>query len=96
MEDAKKERSSKAGTVTRRVKELENAVKSGVSAVEIKEKISNFKYTFSELGELQDNYNQLIDATDETAMNASYSWYDAYDNKVNKRTSRATHDLHSL
>ena len=63
MEDAKKEQSCKAGTVTRPVKELENAVRNSVSPVEVKEKISNVKYTFDDLGELQDKFYQLIDET---------------------------------
>ena len=84
MEEAKRERSRKAGTTTRRVKELQNAVKNEASPTEIKEKISTVKYTFEELGELQDKVLELIDPTDTTAIATDIKWYDSYDDKVNK------------
>ena len=82
MEDVKKERSRKGATVSRRVKELENACKRDVDPIEIKEKISNVKYTFEELGELQDKLIELL--PDEPAKKVSETWYDGYDDKVNR------------
>ena len=89
MEDVKKERSRKAGTLTRRMKELFNAVKNEASVIEVKEKISTVKYTFEELGELQDKYMELIDDKDVGEISTGNKWYDTYDGKVNKEISNA-------
>ena len=91
MADAgiKKERASKARTLTRRMKELFNAVKVGASVIEVKEKISIVKYTFEELGEIQDKLMEVIDGADGEAIAANSKWYDSYDDKVNKEVSNA-------
>ena len=82
MEDAKKERTSKARTLSRRIRELSNIIKSDGSIVEVEEKMAAVKYSFEQLGDLQDMVMEYLeDDVEGTAQNVK--WYDAYDEKVN-------------
>ena len=74
------ERSNKARTLTRRLKELYNSVKNNASEIEVKEKISTVKYTFEELGDIQD---------DVATYTTNAKWYEDYDEKMNIGISNA-------
>ena len=88
MEDVKKERANKARTLTRRIKELYNAINNRSSVVEVAEKISTVKFTFEELGDIQDKLLEILGEGDADAYDTNIKWYDAYDVKVNKEVSR--------
>ena len=89
MEAVKKERSTKARRLTRRVKELDNAIQNGVATIEVKEKISSIKYTIGELGDIQDKLTELVDENDVDMYTAQMKWYDEYDGKVNRAIAQA-------
>ena len=59
MEGVKKERSSKARTLTRRTKELFNAIKNGASVIEVKEKISIVKMWVTPKYRIGGNYRTV-------------------------------------
>ena len=83
MEDAKKSRTKKARTVTRRVHELENAIRVMAPKREINEKIEKLKSTQDELGEIQDT---LLDALENEGyaheIYENTKWYEKYDETV--------------
>ena len=54
MEEIKKKRSSKGGTVTRRINELNNALKVDVEETDLMEMITKLKTATAELGEVHD------------------------------------------
>ena len=82
MENAKKERTIKSRTVTRRTNELINGIKLALKPDEIDEKIRNLKYGMDELGKLQDNVMEYVEDGTKEFENEE-SWYDNYDTKVN-------------
>ena len=84
METAKRDRINKARTLTCCIKELYNVLKNGSSIIEVNEKISAVKYTFKELGDLQDNLISLIEDEDVETIDQNTAWYDNYDEKVNQ------------
>ena len=87
MEDAKKNRSKKAGMVTRRVNELLNAIKMRLYPEDVKTKIGNLTYTMDELGAIHDEVNDLI--TDTANSEGEEAWYSEYDCKVNRAIKEA-------
>ena len=95
MEEKKKERSSKARTLTRRIKELHTTIGSQAQAIDVQEKIAQIKYTFEELGTIQD---ELLDTCMEEEANYDeiVTWYDKYDYEVNKEIVRAQKYLQSI
>ena len=64
MEDAKKGRSGKRGTVTHRINELHGEVNDQILANELKEKIKKLKDSMEELGVAQDALINSIPADD--------------------------------
>ena len=89
METVKKERSNQARTLTWRLKELYNSVKNNVSEIEVKEKISTVKYTFEELGDIQDKLLGVISEDDVATYTTNVKWYEDYDEKMNIGISNA-------
>ena len=87
MDEVKKRRSSKAGTITRRVRELQNLIDIAADKLEITDKINNVKYAMDELGIVQDEYALLAEAEEDNAklLATIEKWYDEYD----KTASRA-------
>ena len=96
MEDAKKSRTKKARTVTRRVHELENAIRVMAPKREINEKIEKLKSTQDELGEIQDT---LLDALENEGyaheIYENTKWYEKYDETVMTTISAAREYLDS-
>ena len=84
MDEAKKARTSKARTVTRRVNELLNAISALSMENEIIAKIENLKYTMNELGDLHDAFINLMVDGDEEERTRQDEWYYEYDKKVNQ------------
>ena len=89
METVKKERSNNARTLTRRLKELYNSVKNNASEIEVEEKISTVKYTFEELGDIQDKLLEVISEDDVATYTTNVKWYEDYDEKMNIGISNA-------
>ena len=65
MDEVKKRRASKARTLTRRIKTLNNAVIDRIAKEDILEKINAANYNFEELGSIQDELIDLIKDDDE-------------------------------
>ena len=78
-DEAKRSRSSKAGTVTRRINELHGAIWCAAQPNELKEKIQKVKDVMELLGAAHDSYVSYIDATDEAELTAAEKWYYEYD-----------------
>ena len=78
MEEAKKKRTYKAGTVTRRVNELLSLIQYRNDNQEVTDKIAHVKHAMDELGDIQDELISLIDEQDKEAMETNEKWYNNY------------------
>ena len=86
MNEAKQTRSAKGGTVTRRINELQGAVKNDVPTNEIIEKVDKLKSAMENLGVAQDGVISLIDDDADREKNESEAnkWYYSYDDRANQ------------
>ena len=92
MDDAKKQRTTVARKVTRKINELNTAIKGGIHFNEIQEKIDALKLCMNELGTSQDRYLQHLyddDSTDETKISEEEKWFENYDAKTNEIIKQA-------
>ena len=87
MEEAKNVRSSKARTVTRRLNELHNMVRSNGAPVDGEEKVIQIKDTFEDLGQTQGELLGHIDENVVDNITNCMKWYDKYDREFNAEIS---------
>ena len=95
MEEAKKDRSGKGGTVTRRINELLGALEYNTSPIVLKEKIQKAKDAIENLGTAQDTYVNLIKEGDTETFTAAENWYYEYDDRGNNVIKKATEQIES-
>ena len=91
MAGVKKRRASKARTLTRRIKALNNVITDRIAKEDIHEKINAVKYDFEELGSIQDEVIELIqdDGDDgEKTLETDTQWYEKYEKEINYAVAR--------
>lgn len=89
MDELKKRRSSKAGTVTRRIRELNNVVSMKADKLEVNDRINNLKYALDELGIIQDEYMNLNASENPQIISEADKWYYEYDMRASKAIREA-------
>ena len=80
--EAKKARSAKAGTVTRRINELNLLLQREVDEVDVLGKINNLKTAMEQLGLAQDLYLSLLEPADTATLEEGEKWYYGYSSRV--------------
>ena len=75
MEEAKKLRSNKGKTVTRRINELDFATKSGVPTAELEVKVGKLREAMEELGVAHDGVMAAVTNETETTTDEIETWY---------------------
>ena len=95
MEEAKKDRSGKGGTVTRRIHELLGALEYDTSPIVLKEKNHQLMDVIEVLGAVQDTYVNLIEEGDAETLTAAENWYYEYDDRANNVIKKAMEQIES-
>ena len=99
MAEVKKRRASKARTLTRRIKALNNAITDRITKEDIHERINAAKYNFEELGSIQDEAIELIQDDDhdgEKTLETDTQWYEKYEKEMNYAVARARKYIASI
>ena len=82
--------SSKGRTLTRRLNELRNMVRSNGAPIDVEEKVIQIKDTFKDFGPTQDELLSHIDENNVDNITNCMWWYDKYDREFNAEISEAT------
>ena len=86
---AKKQRTTVARKVTRKMNELNNAITNDAHVSEIQEKIATLKFCMDELGVAHDDYMDRVDDTNNESLETEDAWYNTYDVRTNKAVKTA-------